>query len=427
MTIRCVDYADCKGKFEIEIDFSGLSMLDSEVMIQDTINEAGNLITEKRLAEFDADGSPMTIGGVKYTSKGQYNGNYETPYGQISIPRYTYQTYKGGTTYCPLNENARIVKKTCTPKLAKTVSNKYANLASSEVIKDLKDNHSRKLTRSFVQNVGDFVGSIVDAKEEIWDYQIPEINEPVSTIAISCDGANVLILKDGYREAMTGAISLYSKAGERLHSMYVALDPEYGKGRFFKRMDTAINDIKQKYPNALYLGVSDGAKDLWTFLKKHTDEQILDYYHASEYLSGASHGIFPKSEKKRKQWLEDAYSSLKHDDNYVGDVIKEMNTANQEKLKKVDKDKLEAAITYFTNNKTRMKYADNVSNNLPIGSGVIEAACKTIVKSRLCRTGMKWKSKGVKVVLSLRAMVKTTGKWDAFWSKINNCGVPNIA
>ena len=106
---------------------------------------------------------------------------------------------------------------------------------------------------------------------------MPEIDEPVSTVAISCDGANVLILDDGYREAMTGAISLYSKAGERLHSMYVALDPEYGKARFFKRMDTAISDIKKKYPNALYLGVSDGAKDLWKFLKKEKKNGSRNY------------------------------------------------------------------------------------------------------------------------------------------------------
>ena len=67
-----------------------------------------------------------------------------------------------------------------------------------------------------------------------------------------------------------------------------------------------------------------------------------------------------------------------------------------------------------------MQYTENLKRKLPIGSGVIEAACKTIVKSRLCRTGMKWKSKGVKVVLSLRAMIKSSGKWNLFWDKINN-------
>ena len=68
--------------------------------------------------------------------------------------------------------------------------------------------------------------------------------------------------------------------GEILVSLNFVKTP--GKARFFKRMETAITDIKQKLPNALYLGVSDGAQDLWLFLKKHTSEQILDFYH--QYL-----------------------------------------------------------------------------------------------------------------------------------------------
>ena len=153
----------------------------------------------------------------------------------------------------------------------------------------------------------------------------------------------------------------------------------------------------------------------------------MDYYHASEYLSEASHGIMPKDEKGRKKWLDDAYSSLKHDSDYPAAVISEMEEASKVKLKSADKEKLKSAITYFKNNKSRMQYAENLKRKLPIGSGVIEAACKTIVRSRLCRTGMKCKSKGVKIVVSLRAMIKSSGKWNLFWDKINNDGVPIVA
>ena len=170
MDIRCVEYENGQGKFEININFSGKSMLESEAQIQAAVNEAANIITGKRLSEFDTDGAPIKIGDVKFTTKGLCNCRYETPYGQVDIKRHVYQSNKGGKTYCPLDENARIVKKTCTPKLAKSISNKYGNLTSSEVIADMEENHSRKLTRSFVQDVGEFVGAIADAKEESWDY-----------------------------------------------------------------------------------------------------------------------------------------------------------------------------------------------------------------------------------------------------------------
>ena len=166
---------------------------------------------------------------------------------------------------------------------------------------------------------------------------------------------------------------------------------------------------------------------MWSFLKKHTSEQILDFYHTSEYLAGASHAFFSRNESKRKEWLDSARSKLKHDKDYVEEVITEMESKESLKLKKTNKEKLQAAITYFKNNKSRMTYAKNTENNLPIGSGVIEAACKTIVKSRLCRSGMKWKNKGVKIVLSLRAMIKSDGKWKNFWNKIDQYGVPKVA
>jgi len=59
---------------------------------------------------------------------------------------------------------------------------------------------------------------------------------------------------------------------------------------------------------------------------------------------------------------------------------------------------------------------------LPIGSGVTEAACKTLVKQRLCASGMRWKTKGAGIVLSLHALTQTTGRWTRFWQKIDQFG-----
>jgi hypothetical protein len=67
-----------------------------------------------------------------------------------------------------------------------------------------------------------------------------------------------------------------------------------------------------------------------------------------------------------------------------------------------------------------MDYAHYRTKRFPIGSGVTEAACKTLVKQRLCCSGMKWKEKGASVVLSLRDLILTQTRWDQFWGKIDN-------
>jgi hypothetical protein len=105
--------------------------------------------------------------------------------------------------------------------------------------------------------------------------------------------------------------------------------------------------------------------------------------------------------------------------------LDELSTLTDKKLSKSVKDDLESTITYFSNNiaKDRMNYVLHMDEQLPIGSGVTEAACKTLVKQRLCGSGMRWKIKGAKVVLSLRALVQTTNRWQQFWDKIIQMGV----
>ena len=427
MTVEIISRKKDKVKIQVEIDLSG-QMLDAEEVIQDAVNSVGKLATQEKLEQYDADGAPITVGSTKLTSRTQDNKIYQTPYGTITVNRHVYQTSKGGKIYCPLESSARIVN-TATPRFAKILSNKYARMSAGDVSEDMKDNHGRAVTRSFIQNTSELIGGIAMLKEETWQYEIPKQDKPVTTISLSLDGANIHIRKDGYREAMAGAISLYDRQGERLHSIYIAAEPEYGKNCFQKKMEHEINRIKELYPKAEYVGVADGAKDNWSFLEKHTTKQILDFYHAAEYLGDAASGMFyrKKEIKQKEDWLEDQCHNLKHNRGAAVRIIKKMEThLNDNKPPNVQQDKIQAAITYFKNNKHRMKYSEHVKNNLPIGSGVIEAACKTVIKARLCGSGMQWKSKGVKIVLSLRPLIKTKGRWKQFWDKISQYGVPVI-
>ena len=90
---------------------------------------------------------------------------------------------------------------------------------------------------------------------------------------------------------------------------------------------------------------------------------------------------------------------------------------------------VQRAITYFANQSAagRMDYAARVAANEPIGSGVTEAACKVIVKQRLCGSGMKWKEPGAAAVLSLRCLSHTPERWSQFWAKVDRWGFPVAA
>ena len=128
-----------------------------------------------------------------------------------------------------------------------------------------------------------------------------------------------------------------------------------------------------------------------------TDRQLLDFFHVTEYLAKVAYAAYPgKTDKpKRTLWLDERCQQLKHQPDTAQALISEMETLSRKaSLTKTIKADLQAALTYFRNHVHMMDYAAHTQANLPIGSGVTEAACKTLVKQRLCGSGMRWKNQG---------------------------------
>jgi len=399
------------------------SMLDTEEAIQQALNQAGVLATAQALKQFDTDGSPLAIGSTRWTSKGQEPKTYQTPYGEAVVERHVYQTGEGGTTFCPLEREARIIL-TSTPRFAKQVSNKYGEGPAARVVKDLAANHGRPVALAFVQDTAAAVAAVVQAKEEQWHYATPRLPEPVCTLGVGLDGTCMLLLEDGSRQAMVGSISLFDKEGQRRHTIYVAATPEYGKETFYQRLAREIEHVRRLYPDAHLTGVADGSEDNWNFLRQYTTDECIDFYHATAYLSWVAKAVHPRDWKAREQWLEENCHKLKHEKGYAEKLLVQMQSLAVEGLNETVREELTKARTYFSNHHQQMKYAERLQAKLPIGSGVTEAACKTIVKMRMCRGGAKWKEAGAAAVLSLRTLIYTEGRWEQFWAKVDRYGFP---
>jgi hypothetical protein len=91
---------------EVTIPFNR-SILDSENAIQEAVNQIGSIATGELLKTFDTEGEDIILGAVKMTSKGLSNKSYQTPYGEIEVERHIYQAAIGGSTFCPLEREAR--------------------------------------------------------------------------------------------------------------------------------------------------------------------------------------------------------------------------------------------------------------------------------------------------------------------------------
>ena len=409
---------------EVTVNLSG-TLLEMEGAIQEASNAVGCCATEEALKRFDTDGSAIRVGERKLTARGRDAKDYQSPYGVVRVERYVYQSSRGGRIYCPLEHQARIIRG-ATPRFASQISHKYAQLNAGAVQRDLEQNHGRAVAKSYLQHVAEWVGNIATAKEENWEYEMPKLDTSIDTVVVSLDGAMIPMAdSEGYREAMVGTLSFYDLEGERKHTIYLAAAPEYGKCEFSQRLAREIARAKQHYPDARYLGIADGAPSNWSFLEQHTQRQLIDFFHVTEYVSKLAQARYPQpsARDKRTRWQHQHCSALKRDPNAVDALIAAAATLSRRtSLSKALRDGAYSAWTYLGNHRHQMDYPGFLAENLPIGSGVTEAACKTLVKQRLCASGMRWKNKGAKIILSLRSLANTAGRWAQFWQKIDQFG-----
>lgn len=422
MPARITDRQTDVVTIEIQVPLSR-SMLDTEAAIQQSLNEAGVLASQTALQHFDSDGSPLRMGSTLWYSKGQQPCTYQTPYGETVVARHVYQTAAGGATFCPLERDARIVLKS-TPRFAQQVSNKYAEMAGKRVVADLSRNHGRRVSLGLVQNLADVVAGVAQAKEESWHYTLPKQEAEVTTVAVGVDGTCILQVDDGGRQVMVGTVSLYDGKGERLQTIYLAAPPQYGKEQFFHRLDREVAHVKHLYPQVVYTAVADGAVDHWSYLRRHTSSQCIDFYHAVSYVQRVGKVLWSGECSGRQVWVDGWCHRLKHEVGAADHFLQELTVLAQSACGESVPEELHAAVSYFGNHKEQMAYAERLSASLPIGSGVTESACKTLVKMRLCRSGARWKSRGVGVVLSLRSLVYSADRWEQFWAKVDQYGFP---
>ena len=150
--------------------------------------------------------------------------------------------------------------------------------------------------------------------------------------------------------------------------------------------------------------VADGARDNWTFLDEELPPgvSVLDFYHAAEHLKDVMDLVHGKDSSESSIEFVKYRHILRHDKR----GIEKVNQCLRHHVKNNPKKKLlKTELNYFTNNKNRCRYADLAEQNLPIGSGIIEATCKTLVTQRLKRSGMAWQTAGGQSILTFRALL----------------------
>jgi len=187
----------------------------------------------------------------------------------------------------------------------------------------------------------------------------------------------------------------------------------HGADRVFEALaaEYAERDPEGKKPLVCLM---DGDKHLWCLKQRYLPEaiEILDLFHVLKKLWLAAHCFHREASLEAEQWVRRKLEMLLENkvDSVRGLLQRELN---RNPLNSTKRKHLQSVYRYFTTNRDRMWYGDYLAAGYPIGSGVIEGACKHVIGDRMCGSGMRWETEGAQPMLDLR-VTKLNGQWDDF-------------
>ena len=170
---------------------------------------------------------------------------------------------------------------------------------------------------------------------------------------------------------------------------------EFGKRIYLEAWKRGWSRAKKK------VVVGDGAEWIWNLVAEHFPGaiQIVDLYHARQYLWEVARRLYPNDEGNRKAWMK-VHQKRFLDKGKIAKLVLSLRSIDSVNPEIADKLRTEA--DYFARNAQRMQYPQFRRQHLFVGSGVIEAGCKTVIGSRLKQSGMFWTLRGANAILALR-------------------------
>jgi hypothetical protein len=159
--------------------------------------------------------------------------------------------------------------------------------------------------------------------------------------------------------------------------------------------------------------LGDGAPWIWNIATAKFPEatQIVDLYHAREHLHDLARVLEFMLGDQREEWL-----AARLDDLDYGDIDGICAAARAYPLVGVKRDELDKALGYFENNAPRMRYRWFRSRGLFVGSGAVEAGCKSVIGQRLKQSGMRWTIAGADAIIALRCR-EASSQWEEIWQR----------
>lgn len=423
-----------------------------EQQLQNELRELGRVVVQHTYnhlepSKVDALPAHVQFEGGQYTRLTKKTPqNVWTLFGQIRLRRVGYRpTDKSGEpTIFPLALSLGLVHG-ASPALAERAGQLLGDtgMTQRQTLQRLRQNYGVGWGVKKLREVTDAVSqAMTQQRHEVQVEKLLELLREASAskgrhkpvLSVGRDGITLGIRCKGgklYEVATTGTVTVMDRRGKRVGTVYLAYVPELGQGKMSKELSRLLREVLRRWQDRLprLCYVSDAGDNETSYYDKVLSKmkhpvtgekldwiRVVDYYHASLRLWTMADLLFGKGQRsaswarKMQKWM------LK-----PGGVNRVLHSAaafqKMYELKGEKRKEFRTAYQYLRRRMKYMRYAEYKRVGVPLGSGVTEAACKTIYTQRLKLSGMRWKKPGAQTVLNLRVL-QLSGVWDGAYQRV---------
>jgi len=385
----------------------------------------------------------------EYTRKQEKTTNRSgigTRFGTIQLRRFSCEPLQearedGQKSFAPLELQLGIVSGNATPALAERVAHLAVGHTQQEVLKRLAKDHDvvwsvgvlRKVTAAVSAGMAEHLHQAQKAQLLEWLRQADgSKGRRAIVLAVGRDGIMLPIRGAAtYKEGAVATIAVYDRCGHRLGTVYLGQMPEAYQitlsGQLTRLLSEVLREWSGCWPRLVY--VTDAGYHPTEYFenvlmllddprhpgRRLTWTRVVDFYHACEYVAQMAHVLFDDV-RTSHAWLKRMRHWLKHEWRAVFRILHSAaKLRSQRVLSATQEESYLQAYNYLNTHQAWMDYREYRRQGLPIGSGVTEAACKTVFTQRFKESGMTWKLEGGQTILVLR-LAELSGVWSTVYS-----------
>lgn len=416
--------------------------LELENELQAAADEACRQVLEREANRLESDDQSAVPSKVHYHQE-TYRINKKTPasiatrFGTITLRSFYYLNEADGEPGLhPLWVRLGIGAGSATPALLERVARMSVDHTQTEVRAWLSREHGlvwsndrlRAALAGFRQAMAPFVAQLQKARLLTWLEQAEQSrgrHRPV--LAAGRDGIMIPMRQGGYQEGSTATVSVYDRQRRRLGTIYLGQMPEEKQVTLSRTLTDLLQATLTAWqgpvPRLAYITDKGSAPDDYyhRVLKKMnhprdgrplTWEWVLDFYHVCCYLGKMADALFGPEMPTGAQWFAKMRHWLRDRPQGATQVLRSATQLlERRQMTKAQQAEFWKAYRYVRRHRRLMDYQGYRRRGLPIGSGVTEAACKTVFTQRFKRSGMRWHRASGQVILDLR-VIHLSGIWD---------------